>query len=149
MPAEPDHGRPRFGRGPDGAPSYARGEKWPASALLAVPFLILMALLYPVVKRLVRWRACWMTVLVFGVLMLPVEHLAVTWGLWVYNNNRLLGPTVWGVPIEEPLIYYFFPPIMVAMLYELTAGLIAGQITPRWEPGLKRLARRVPALAPR
>ncbi|MEK7766008.1 MAG: hypothetical protein AAB368_07195, partial [bacterium] len=59
-----------------GAPTYARGKKWPASALLAIPFAILMALLVPVVRKLVRWRACWLTVLAFEVIMLPVEHAA-------------------------------------------------------------------------
>lgn len=149
MAAEAVSDRPLFGRTERGAPTYARGKRWPASALLAVPFILIMVVLYPAVKRLVCWRACWLTVLTFELYMLPIEAFAVRWGLWVYNTERILGPTVLGVPIEEPLIYYLLPPIFVAMLYELTAGWLAGRVRFRWEPGLRRLARRFPVLAPR
>ncbi len=149
MAADPVANRPAYEHDAAGAPTYARGKKWPASALLAIPFAILMALLVPVVRKLVRWRACWLTVLAFEVIMLPVEHAAVSVGFWVYNRNRLLGPTVWGVPIEEPLIYYFLPPIFAIMLFELAAGLLTGAIKPDWRPWLRRWARRFPLLAPR
>ena len=70
---DPLHNLPKMKRGRDRVLRYSRGKKWPAWALLAVPFAMVMVLLYPLVKRKVNWRACWGTVLVFEVMMLPVN----------------------------------------------------------------------------
>ena len=121
-------GRPDFGRRADGAPSYARGAKWPAWAVLVLPFLLQMLFLNRLVKSRVRWTACWLTVLVFEAVLLPVEHKAILNGLWVYNSNRILGPLFWGIPIEEPLIYYLFPPVLAIMLFEFIHGTLQGTI---------------------
>lgn len=122
--------RPEFSEREDGAPAYARGAKWPAWTLLALPFILVMVPLYRAVRRRVRWTACLLAVLVFEVLMLPVEHHAILRGLWVYNTNRILGPQLWGIPIEEPLLYYLLPPILVCMVYEFITGLVTGTL--RW-----------------
>jgi lycopene cyclase domain-containing protein len=120
--------RPRMRRSASGAPTYARGAKWPAWFLLAIPFLLAMIPLFKAVWRRVDWLACAFTVLLFEGIMIVVEHNSVMRGHWVYNENRILGPLVWGVPIEEPLIYYLLPPIFVIMLFELLKGLMDGTI---------------------
>ena len=139
---DPLHNVPKMKRGRDRVLRYGRGKKWPAWALLAIPFAMVMVVLYPLVKRKVNWRACWLTVLVFEVMMLPVEHYAVILGFWVYNTNRLLGPEIWGIPIEEPLIYYFLPPMMVVMAFELVTGLLNKTIKFNWESQLARWVAR-------
>ena len=63
-------------------------------------------------------------------------------GFWVYNTERLLGPEIWGVPIEEPLIYYLLPPIMVVMAFELVTGLLNKTIKFNWERQLARWVAR-------
>jgi len=122
--------RPQFSERKDGAPAYARGAQWPAWALLAIPFLLVMVPLYHAVRRRVRWAACVQAVMVFEVVMLPVEHHSILRGHWVYNTNRILGPLVWGIPIEEPLLYYLLPPMLVCMAYEFISGLLSGAL--RW-----------------
>jgi len=145
--------RPRFNRRADGAPSYARGAKWPAWALLAIPFLLVILLLNKVAGSRVRWTACWLTVLLFEAVMIPVEHKAILLGHWVYNENRILGPLFWGIPIEEPLIYYIFPPVFVILAYETINGLLSGSVKFDWrsdiERGLKMLGWTPPASAAR
>ena len=124
------HPRPVFTRREDGSPTYARGAKWPAWALLALPFIIVMVPLYRVVRHRVRWASCMLTVLVFEAMMIPVEHNSILRGHWVYNQNRILGPLFWSIPIEEPLIYYFLPPILIIMIFELVTGFVSGAL--RW-----------------
>jgi lycopene cyclase domain-containing protein len=141
--------RPRFSRRPDGAPTYRRGRWWPAWALLALPFVVLMAVLLPVVRRRVHWMACAFTVLVFEAVMLPVEHWSILRGHWVYNESRILGPLVWGIPIEEPLIYYLLPPILVIMIHEYLAGRITGAIPrPDWSRIVRRWRASTPGTGP-
>ncbi len=120
--------RPRFDRRADGAPTYARGRRRPAWMLLAIPFVALMAMLLPVVRRRVHWMACLLTVGLFELVMLPVEHWSILRGHWVYNEHRILGPLFWGIPIEEPLIYYLLPPILVIMIFEYLAARLNGSI---------------------
>lgn len=133
--------RPSF-RSRLGYPSYARGKKWPAWALLAIPFVAVMIPLYQAAKREVHWRACVLAVLVFEAIMIPVEHNSIVRGHWVYNENRILGPLVWGIPIEEPLIYYLFPPIFVILVYECIAGWLSGAIKPDIWSWLRRRVLR-------
>lgn len=136
------HERPRISRRSSGAPTYARGKKWPAWALLAVPFILVMVPIYQTVKHRVYWMACALTVLVFEVIMIPVEHNSIMRGHWVYNEHRILGPLVWGIPIEEPLIYYFLPPIFVILMFELVSGLLKGVIKIEWQSWLRRWVPR-------
>jgi len=142
--------RPDYSKRPDGAPTYARGAKWPAWAVLAIPFLLAMLVLARFVKSRVAWTACWISVLVFELIMIPVEHNSILRGHWVYNENRILGPLFWGIPIEEPLIYYVFPPVFVIMAFEFINGLLKGTIRFDWgadlENGLKLLGWKPPIL---
>lgn len=110
-------------RGPDGQPSYQRGRRYPAWALIAAPFLALTAFLATRAKG-VSLKSLLLLVLLFEITVIVVEHNSVMIGHWVYNRNRILGLTVWGVPIEEPLIYYLFPPIMVVIVMHLVAGFL-------------------------
>jgi len=133
--------RPRIVRR-RGVPAYARGKKWPAWALLAVPFALVMVPLYQAAKRRVHWLACILTVVVFEAIMIPVEHNSIIRGHWVYNENRILGPLFWDIPIEEPLIYYLLPPILVILIYECVAGWLAGTIKLDWQASLRRWLRK-------
>lgn len=101
-----------------GMPSYTRGKHRPAWALIALPFILLLIYMRTRVKALC-WRSAVMVVLLFEISCLFIEHHAVVCGHWVYNEARILGPTFWGIPIEEPVIYYFFPPLFVIIIMHL------------------------------
>ncbi|MBD3315215.1 MAG: hypothetical protein GF344_05465 [Chitinivibrionales bacterium] len=104
-------------------PTWAKGRAYPAWALIAVPFIALTVLLFKRAKE-VNPKCLIALILIFEFTVLVVEHNSVTIGHWVYNENRIFGVTVWGVPIEEPLIYYLFPPIMVVCILHLCASLL-------------------------
>ncbi len=104
--------------GPDGYPTYSRGKKTPAWFLIGLPFLIAIWIaLYKHLVKNIDWTATILTVLLFEFTCLYVEHTALMRGFWVYNENKIFGPRVWNVPIEEVFIYYIWPIIMVVMLF--------------------------------
>lgn len=107
----------------NGKPTYRRGAKYPAWMLIALPFIALTGFLLKRVRGL-HWPSLLATVLLFEAALLFVEHNSVMIGHWVYNQNRILGPEVWGIPIEEPLIYYLFPPIMVVVVFHLIVSFV-------------------------
>jgi lycopene cyclase domain-containing protein len=98
-----------------GIPGYERGKRIPAWFGLAIPFLVLMGVLFKHVKNL-SYLSAFGVVIVFETVTLFIEHHAVVNGHWVYNRAKLLGPLVWDVPIEEVVIYYLFPPLFVIFI---------------------------------
>ncbi len=104
--------------GPNGYPTYSRGKKIPAWFLIGLPFLIAIWIaLYKHAVKNIHWKSAWMTVLLFEVTCLYVEHTALIRGFWVYNENKIFGPRIWDVPIEEVFVYYIWPIVMVVMVF--------------------------------
>ncbi|MBD3322892.1 MAG: hypothetical protein GF350_17475 [Chitinivibrionales bacterium] len=101
-----------------GKPSYARGARRPWWMIIAVPFIVLMIFLKNHVKN-ICWKSTLLLVLLFEFTLLFVEHNSVMIGHWVYNKNAIVGIEIWEIPIEEPLIYYLFPPVFVVMIFHL------------------------------
>lgn len=97
-------------------------KKWPASVILAAPFLLLILPLYKAARQRVNWKAALAMLATFEVIMFCAEIFSVSRGHWVWNPNRTLGPTVFGVPIEEPLLYYWFPPLFTVLLMHAFEG---------------------------
>lgn len=97
-------------------------KKWPASVLLAAPFFLLVVPLYRAARERVNWRAALALIATFEALMFCAEIFSVSRGHWIWNPNRTLGPTVFGVPIEEPLLYYWFPPLFVVLMMHAFEG---------------------------
>lgn len=104
---------------------YRRGEKRPLWALLLVPFLAVSLPLVRSVRGRVNWAAAWATVGVFEAALLAAEYYSLQRGHWVYNESRIWGPKVFGIPIEEPLLYYLFPPFFVIALFHFIHARIA------------------------
>ncbi|MFN0118738.1 MAG: lycopene cyclase domain-containing protein [Elusimicrobiota bacterium] len=111
----PDNPHPT--RDPESGFSYRRGNWNPLWAIFSLPFLFVMIPLYRLIKHEVNLKAAFSSIAVFEVVLLIAEHYALMHGHWVYNEARILGPKVFGIPIEEPLIYYFFCPFMVIMMF--------------------------------
>ncbi len=101
-----------------GFPTYMRGKRWPAWAAVALPFIALLICVRTRVKSLC-WRSALVVVLLFETANIFIEHRAVYRGHWVYNESRILGPRLWGIPVEEPIIYYLFPPLFVIIIMHL------------------------------
>jgi lycopene cyclase domain-containing protein len=97
-------------------------KKWPASVILAAPFFLLVIPLYKAARERVNWKAAIAMIFTFEALMFCAEIFSVSRGHWVWNPNRTLGPTVFGVPIEEPLLYYWFPPLFVVLMAHAFEG---------------------------
>lgn len=89
-------------------------QRWfPWWGTLLAPFLLALWALARDVGREVDWRAAFATVAVFELVVFPAEMISVGRGHWVYNEARIWGPKLLGVPIEEPLLYYVFPALIV------------------------------------
>ncbi len=102
-------------------------KRWPASVVLAAPFFLFVIPLYRAARERVNWKAAAALVATFEVLMFFAEFFSVSRGHWIWNPNRTLGPTVFGIPIEEPLLYYWFPPLFVVILMHAFEGFFAGR----------------------
>lgn len=102
---------------PEGGFRYRKGVWWPLWALLMVPFLGVFLPLYRFVRAEVNWKAAWMTVAVFEALLMFAEYYSLQRGHWVYNESRIFGPKIFGIPIEEPLIYYLFSPLIIISIF--------------------------------
>ncbi len=91
-------------------------KKWPATVLLAAPFFFVLLPMWKASRERVNWKAAAAMIFTFELLMLLAEYFSVSRGHWVWNPNRILGPTVFGIPVEEPLLYYWFPPLFMVVL---------------------------------
>lgn len=102
---------------PQGSPpAYKEGRWWPAWAILITPFLIAFYFLQRAARSAVNWKAAWAVVAAFEAVVFPAEWYSLRRGHWVYNEARILGPKLLGVPIEEPFLYYLFSPLIVITL---------------------------------
>ncbi|MEW5950414.1 MAG: hypothetical protein GX447_00765 [Elusimicrobia bacterium] len=101
-----------------------RQKKWPATVVLAAPFFLIVIPFYKAAKEALNWPAAIAMIITFEILMFACEIMSVSRGHWVWNPNRTLGPTILGVPIEEPLLYYWFPPLFVVLLMLVIEGYI-------------------------
>ncbi|MFA6092252.1 MAG: lycopene cyclase domain-containing protein [Elusimicrobiota bacterium] len=99
--------------GKDGGFEYKKGDWRPDWPNLLLPFLAVFMLLYRFAKEHVDWRAAFCVVGLFECVVFPAEIFSVHRGHWVYNEARIWGPRVFGVPIEEPLLYYLFCPLII------------------------------------
>jgi len=91
-------------------------KRWPATVILALPFALVFIPLYRAARDNVNWKAAIKTIVTFECIMICAELFSVTRGHWVWNPNRTIGILFFGVPIEEPLLYYWFPPLFVVIL---------------------------------
>ncbi|MDE2290726.1 MAG: lycopene cyclase domain-containing protein [Elusimicrobia bacterium] len=109
---------------PASVPGFLAGSALAWWDILYLPFLAAFWWLYHAFRRRVSWRAAWLTVLVFEGVVFPAEVFSVHRGHWVYNEARILGPRLLGVPIEEPLLYYLFSPLIIVTVFEAWRALL-------------------------
>lgn len=102
-------------------------KKWPATVILAAPFVFLLLPLWKAARERVHWRAALAMILTFETVMFGAEYFSVSRGHWLWNPNRILGPAIFGIPIEEPLLYYWFPPLFVVILMHTLDKYIFGK----------------------
>ena len=102
-------------------------KKWPVSVILAAPFFLLILPLYKAARERVNWKAALAMIATFEALMFCAEAFSVSRGHWIWNPNRILGPSIFGIPIEEPLLYYWFPTLFVVLLLHAFEGVFAGK----------------------
>jgi len=77
--------------------------------------LVQVLICLPWVWKRIHWRALAMASAVFVPIMFITENLALHWGWWVWTDDKLLGPKVLLVPLEEFLLYFLIVPSLVAI----------------------------------
>lgn len=83
--------------------TYKRGKKAPAWIYVQLAIIVTILALMRFYRG--RWAALWWTTATFVAVGYGNELYALHQGFWVYNANRLLGPFVLGVPVEEWIMY--------------------------------------------
>lgn len=86
---------------------YVRGRKFPTWVVVASAVTLFAAALYRHFRG--SWPALASTVLVFLCIAYPNELYSLHNGLWVYNQNRIFGFWLLGVPVEEWFMYTMSP----------------------------------------
>ncbi len=109
---------------------FKKGFWIPLTVILALPFVLIFIPLYRAARTEVHWKAVFATITVFEIVMFLSEHFSLSRGHWVWNEARILGPKIWGVPIEEPLLYYWFPVIFVITLLHAIRKAIKNRMSP-------------------
>lgn len=99
-------------------------KRWPATVVLAIPFALIFIPLYRSASYSVRRKAAVKMLATFECIMICAELFSVSRGHWVWNPSRTLGIFFFGVPIEEPLLYYWFPPLLVVVLMHVFENYI-------------------------
>ncbi len=102
-------------------------RRFPVTVILAVPFALIFMPMYRAARERVNWKAALAMIATFEALMICAELFSVSRGHWVWNPNRTLGVHFLGVPIEEPLLYYWFPPLFVVVLMHVFEGWFGGK----------------------
>lgn len=75
------------------------------------------------------WKAVGWTTLVFFATAFPNELYALSQGFWLYNERKLLGIYLFGVPVEG-FAMYFIAPVCACMILDLSSGLFGGKPEP-------------------
>lgn len=105
------------GKGVDVSGSkYKRGSKVPVWAMVVLFVLTCMAVGYIFFRG--AWRAVLGTALVFLCVAYPNELYSLSRGYWVYNNSKMIGIWVLGVPVEEWFMYTASP-VAGSMLFSI------------------------------
>lgn len=86
---------------------YERGSKKPTYVWLQVIILAMIAWFARSFKG--SWKAVGWTVAVFVAIAYPNERYSLGSGFWTYNENKLLGIWILGVPVEEWIMYTICP----------------------------------------
>ena len=112
-----------------------------------VPVLAMAPFLLPRQDRLTR-KVVWLTLGIFAVLASVNEYIYLHFDLWTFSEklDPLLGPRLFGAPIEE--FWFWFGAIPFTICLYLFFDLI---LEPRPMPSLRlpRVPRIVPLRAPR
>jgi hypothetical protein len=112
--------------GPEG-PKFTTTKRVPLTVILAAPFFLIIIPLYKAARNSVNWAAAAAMIVTFELLMFAAEFFSVSRGHWVWNPDRIVGPTIFGIPIEEPLLYYWFPPLFVVVLMHALKNWLDGR----------------------
>ena len=113
---------------------FNEGEWFPWWAVLFLPFLFWLYILHRRTRHVINWRAAWLTVIIFEIVLGATEAFSVSRGHWVYNEARIWGPRWFNVPIEEHLLYYPFSSlIVISAMYSVRLSL-AKWSGRRWSP---------------
>ncbi len=92
--------------------------------LVLIVFLIplFLALYHRQFARLLRSKVFWSGFAIFVCFAITVESLALRRGWWQFNERKILGTTLEGIPLEEYAMFFGFY-ALVASHWERTLEL--------------------------
>ena len=92
-------------------------------------------------ERRVAFVRCWSAVAWAALISAPGfiwwDHIFVVRGVWGFNGHYLLGPRLWGLPIEE-ILFFFCVPFSCLFIYELVCVF---QPPGRWTGPVRRVCQ--------
>ncbi len=106
---------------------YREGEKKLYWIWWVIGPLIQVIVTLPLVLKRIHLRALLITSAFFIVAMFGMENLAIYWGWWIWNEQKLWGHKVLLVPLEEFLLYLIAVPLVIViqiLLYKLWVRIL-------------------------
>ena len=106
---------------------YREGEKKLYWIWWVIGPLIQVIVTLPLVFKRIHLRAILITSAFFIAAMFSLENLAIYWGWWIWNEQKLWGPKVLLVPLEEFLLYLIAVPAVITiqiLLFKLWAKIL-------------------------
>ena len=90
-------------------------------AVMGAPFIGLSWFLFQIIKgkKVLNYPALGLTVFIFAASMGFVEKHAIEFKHWIFIPGHTLPIPLWGIPIEEFVIYYVFGPTCTIFLFHL------------------------------
>ncbi len=98
-----------------GGTRYRAGEKRLYWIWWVIGPLVQILALWPLVRERIHVRALLVTSACFILMMFCLENTAIYWGWWIWNEQKLLGPKVGLVPLEEFLLYWVAAPSVIVL----------------------------------
>jgi len=97
------------------------------SVYLLVDILtVIFPLLFSFEKRIRyfrRFRPLFISILVTGTVFLVWDVMATARGDWAFNGRYILGPKLWGIPLEE-ILFFVVVPYSCLFIYEVLAWVL-------------------------
>lgn len=73
-----------------------------------------------------RWKAAWAAVIAAALPFVAWDALFTRWGIWGFNPDYVLGPSFFGLPLEE-ILFFLCVPFASLFIYQALARIPARQ----------------------
>lgn len=103
---------------------YSRGNKFPVYIFVQIAIIVSILAMYRSYRG--NRTALFGTSIVFTATAFPHELYSIMNGFWVYNTQRLVGPSLFSIPVEGYLMYVIAP-VCAGMILDIASRLWFGK----------------------